>query len=65
MPTNPRLRDNNFDFIRLILAMIVCLVHAAELSQQSLLKPIGLVLSSKLAGGCVLRHQRFSYLHEL
>lgn len=49
MPTNPRLRDNNFDFIRLILAMIVCLVHAAELSQQSLLKPIGLVLSSKLA----------------
>lgn len=49
MPSNPRLRHNNFDLIRLMLAMIVCLVHSAELSQQSLLKPIGLVLSSKLA----------------
>jgi peptidoglycan/LPS O-acetylase OafA/YrhL len=49
MSNNPRLRRNNFDLIRLALAMIVCLVHAAELSEQSVLKPIGLFLSSKLA----------------
>lgn len=49
MPSNSRLRHNNFDLIRLLLAMIVCLVHAAELSQQSVLKPMGMFLSSKLA----------------
>lgn len=49
MASNPRLRSNNFDLIRLVLALIVCLVHTAELSQQPALRIIGDVLSSKLA----------------
>jgi peptidoglycan/LPS O-acetylase OafA/YrhL len=46
---NPRLKLNNFDLLRLLLAMIVCLVHSAELSTQPSLKFISQILSSKIA----------------
>jgi hypothetical protein len=41
--------QNNFDVIRLILAFIVFLVHSHVLSQSDDLKPIVLLLSSKVA----------------
>ncbi|KAF1068176.1 MAG: hypothetical protein GAK45_01448 [Pseudomonas citronellolis] len=49
MATNPRLKTNNFDLIRLLLAGIVCMVHAAELSGQKSLYFLGDIFSSKLA----------------
>jgi peptidoglycan/LPS O-acetylase OafA/YrhL len=44
-----KLKSNNFDILRLGLALIVCLVHAADLSQFPALVPIALFLSSDLA----------------
>jgi peptidoglycan/LPS O-acetylase OafA/YrhL len=41
--------QNNFDVIRLILAFTVFLAHSHELSQSSDLKPLILLLSSKVA----------------
>ncbi len=46
---NPRLKKNNFDLLRLIFALTVCLIHAAELSNQPSLHLIGKILSSKVA----------------
>jgi peptidoglycan/LPS O-acetylase OafA/YrhL len=44
-----RLRVNNFDAVRLVLAMVVCLVHAAVLSLAAPLQWIHHVLSSRAA----------------
>ncbi|GAA3964900.1 acyltransferase [Allohahella marinimesophila] len=44
-----RLKSNNFDLIRLLLAAIVCLVHAWELSGFVELAWIGTVFSSQVA----------------
>jgi len=41
--------ENNFDLLRFIFAFIVFLVHAQTLSQNPLLAPLGLWLSSELA----------------
>jgi len=46
---HPRLKENNFDLLRLLLAMVVCLVHAAELSGFEALRGLPGILSSKVA----------------
>ncbi|MCA9015780.1 MAG: acyltransferase [Planctomycetaceae bacterium] len=46
---HPRLKENNFDLLRLLLAMTVCLVHAAELSGFAALQSLSGVLSAKVA----------------
>lgn len=46
---HPRLRKNNFDLLRLLLALTVCLVHAAELSGFNALQAVSGVLSSRIA----------------
>ncbi len=46
---HPRLKENNFDLLRLLLAMTVCLVHAAELSNFEALRGLPGILSSKVA----------------
>ena len=46
---HPRLKENNFDLLRLLLAMTVCLVHAAELSDFEALRGLSGILSSKVA----------------
>lgn len=47
--SSPRLRQNNFDLIRLLLALAVCLLHAHELSGASELGIIDTLLSGKIA----------------
>lgn len=47
--THPRLRENNFDLLRLLFAAAVCLVHASQLSGFAELRPIDAVLSSAVA----------------
>ena len=46
---NSRLRQNNFDLIRLLLALAVCLLHAYELSGAGDLSIIDTLLSGKIA----------------
>lgn len=46
---HPRLKKNNFDLIRLLLASIVCLVHAYEVSGFGQLSTLAGFLSSKVA----------------
>lgn len=46
---NSRLRQNNFDLIRLLLALAVCLLHAHELSGVDDLSIIDTLLSGKIA----------------
>src|SRR3989338_3127986 len=46
---SPRLRQNNFDLIRLLLALAVCLLHAHELSGVADLSIIDTLLSGKIA----------------
>lgn len=46
---SPRLRQNNFDLIRLLLALAVCLLHAHELSGAADLTIIDTLLSGKIA----------------
>lgn len=46
---HPRLKKNNFDLLRLLLALTVCLVHAAELSGFSPLAALPEYLSSRIA----------------
>ncbi|WP_252271471.1 acyltransferase family protein [Pseudomonas subflava] len=46
---SPRLRQNNFDLIRLLLAIAVCLLHAYELSARDELSIIDKLLSGKIA----------------
>lgn len=46
---SPRLRQNNFDLIRLLLALAVCLLHAHELSAAGELSIIDTLLSGKIA----------------
>ncbi|WP_339732007.1 acyltransferase [uncultured Gimesia sp.] len=46
---HPRLKKNNFDLLRLLLAMTVCLVHAAELSDFASLNSLSGILSAKVA----------------
>ncbi|MFN8433908.1 MAG: acyltransferase [Anaerolineales bacterium] len=46
---NPRLKKNNFDLLRLILAGIVCFVHAYQLSGYEALSFIPKILSSEAA----------------
>lgn len=47
--SSPRLRQNNFDLIRLLLALAVCLLHSHELSGASELDIIDTLLSGKIA----------------
>lgn len=50
MTTKPgSLRENNFDIVRILLALIVVFVHSCELSQQHSLRIIDVVLNSRLA----------------
>jgi peptidoglycan/LPS O-acetylase OafA/YrhL len=44
-----RLKQNNFDLLRLLFAVTVCLVHTYELSGQAALKWTTLILSSEIA----------------
>jgi len=46
---HPRLKKNNFDLIRLLLASTVCLVHAYEVSDFAQLATLAGFLSSKVA----------------
>lgn len=46
---HPRLKKNNFDLIRLLLASTVCLVHAYDVSDFSQLATLAGFLSSKVA----------------
>lgn len=46
---SPRLRLNNFDFVRLMLAVTVCLVHTSQLSGLQALNIFERVLSSSAA----------------
>ncbi len=46
---HPRLKKNNFDLLRLLLALTVCFVHAAELSGFSALAALPEYLSSRIA----------------
>ncbi|ADW71142.1 acyltransferase family protein [Granulicella tundricola] len=43
------LRENNFDIVRILLALIVVFVHSYELSQQRSLRVIDVVLNSRFA----------------
>ncbi len=47
--SNPRLRDNNFDLLRLLFAATVCLVHSYQLSGFQQLAWIAHTLSSAVA----------------
>lgn len=49
MINGARLRKNNFDLIRLLLALAVCLGHAHELSGANELNIIGTLVSGKVA----------------
>jgi peptidoglycan/LPS O-acetylase OafA/YrhL len=50
MKTKPEsLRENNFDIVRILLALIVVFVHSYELSQQPSLHVIDVVLNSRFA----------------
>jgi len=46
---HPRLKKNNFDLLRLLLALIVCLVHAYKLSGFEALRSMTEFLSSRVA----------------
>ncbi|QDT89462.1 acyltransferase family protein [Gimesia algae] len=46
---HPRLKKNNFDLIRLLLASIVCLVHTYQVSDFAALESLAGLLSSKIA----------------
>lgn len=46
---HPRLKQNNFDLLRLLLAMTVCLVHAYELSGFEQLRGLAGMLSAQVA----------------
>lgn len=46
---HPRLKKNNFDLLRLLLALTVCLVHATELSGFEALRSVTGFLSSRIA----------------
>lgn len=48
-PTSPRLSRNNFDLLRLLLAAVVCVVHAHELSGFAALGQLAGLLSSAVA----------------
>ena len=49
LPTSARLRDNNFDLLRLLFAATVCLVHAHLLSGFAALAAFSAILSSVVA----------------
>ncbi len=46
---SPRLKHNNFDLLRLLFALIVCLVHSYELTRFEELRWIASALSSNIA----------------
>ena len=52
MKSSASMRPNNFDIMRLMLAVIVVFVHSYDLSGEAALSPIRTVLSARLAVEC-------------